>query len=150
MGEPGGLLSMGSNRVGHDWSDLAAAAAEDREDRGWYSHLVKPTIVPSKSTSAGWFRSIKNDADGGEGEEEFPGSSVVRTPCFHCVGHRFNPWSLIQFPASYISRPKIKNIQIIFKEKNNWGRGCAEKNDLRNFAGLPTTVSPLTILVIGP
>jgi len=27
-GEPGGLPSMGSHRVGHDWSDLAAAAAE--------------------------------------------------------------------------------------------------------------------------
>ena len=27
MREPGGLLSMGSHRVGHDWSDLAAAAA---------------------------------------------------------------------------------------------------------------------------
>ena len=26
-GEPGGLLFMGSHRVGHDWSDLAAAAA---------------------------------------------------------------------------------------------------------------------------
>ena len=26
-GEPGGLLSKGSHRVGHDWSDLAAAAA---------------------------------------------------------------------------------------------------------------------------
>ena len=26
-GEPGGLPSMGSQRVGHDWSDLAAAAA---------------------------------------------------------------------------------------------------------------------------
>ena len=25
MGEPGGLLSMGSHRVGHDWNDLAAA-----------------------------------------------------------------------------------------------------------------------------
>ena len=25
--EPGGLLSMGSHRVGHDWSDLAAATA---------------------------------------------------------------------------------------------------------------------------
>ena len=25
--EPGGLLSMGSHRVGHDWNDLAAAAA---------------------------------------------------------------------------------------------------------------------------
>ena len=27
-GEPGGLLSVGSHRVGHDWSDLAAAAAD--------------------------------------------------------------------------------------------------------------------------
>ena len=27
MGEPGGLPSMGSHKVGHDWSDLAAAAA---------------------------------------------------------------------------------------------------------------------------
>ena len=27
MGEPGGLLSMGSCRVGHDCSDLAAAVA---------------------------------------------------------------------------------------------------------------------------
>ena len=25
-GEPGRLLFMGSHRVGHDWSDLAAAA----------------------------------------------------------------------------------------------------------------------------
>ena len=28
MGEPGGLPSMGLHRAGHDWSDLAAAAAE--------------------------------------------------------------------------------------------------------------------------
>ena len=27
MGEPGGLPSMGSHRVQHDWGDLAAAAA---------------------------------------------------------------------------------------------------------------------------
>ena len=27
-GEPGGLPSTGSHGVGHDWSDLAAAAAE--------------------------------------------------------------------------------------------------------------------------
>ena len=26
-GEPGGLLSMGSHRIRHDWSDVAAAAA---------------------------------------------------------------------------------------------------------------------------
>ena len=28
MGEPRGLPSMGSHRVGHDWNDLAAAAAK--------------------------------------------------------------------------------------------------------------------------
>ena len=27
MGEPGTLPSMGSHRIGHDWRDLAAAAA---------------------------------------------------------------------------------------------------------------------------
>ena len=31
-GEPGGLPSMGSHRVGHDWSDLAAAAATFTEN----------------------------------------------------------------------------------------------------------------------
>ena len=30
MGEPGGLPSMGSHRVGQDWSDLAAAAAVEQ------------------------------------------------------------------------------------------------------------------------
>ena len=35
-GEPGGLLSMGSHRVGHDWSDLAAAAC-----MGWESWTIK-------------------------------------------------------------------------------------------------------------
>ena len=31
-GEPGGLPSMGSHRVGHDWSDLAAAEAAAEAD----------------------------------------------------------------------------------------------------------------------
>ena len=34
MGEPGGLLSMGSHRVGHDWRNLAAAAAATSQS-GW-------------------------------------------------------------------------------------------------------------------
>src|SRR5574340_1815529 len=33
MGEPGGLLSLGSHRVGHDCSDLAAAATRSEERR---------------------------------------------------------------------------------------------------------------------
>ena len=35
-GEPGGLPSMGSHRVGHDWSDLAAAAAAAGEGLGCF------------------------------------------------------------------------------------------------------------------
>ena len=31
-GKPGGLPSMGSHRVGHNWSDLAAAAAYSTEE----------------------------------------------------------------------------------------------------------------------
>ena len=34
-GEPGGLSSMGSHRVGHDWSDLAAAACLTQEAYFW-------------------------------------------------------------------------------------------------------------------
>ena len=34
-GEPGGLPSMGSHRVGHDGSDLAAAVAGTSEGKGF-------------------------------------------------------------------------------------------------------------------
>ena len=41
-GEPGGLLSMGLHRVGHDWSDLAAAAAVLALEKGMatYSSIL--------------------------------------------------------------------------------------------------------------
>ena len=45
MEEPGRLQSMGSHRVGHDWSDLAAAAAE-RTRNGLL--LVKCTYLITK------------------------------------------------------------------------------------------------------
>ena len=41
-GEPGVLLSMGSHRVRHNWSDLAAAAAPGR------LNLKKTYIINSK------------------------------------------------------------------------------------------------------
>ena len=46
MGEPGGLPSMGSHRVGHDWSDLAATAAYGNISfsRGRSGGLVFPSL----------------------------------------------------------------------------------------------------------
>ena len=45
MGAPGGLPSLGLHRVRHDWSDLAAAAAEynDAIDIFIYTHLCNTT-----------------------------------------------------------------------------------------------------------
>ena len=47
-GEPGGLPSMGSHRVGHDWSNLAAAAAAAENSNvkiqfktKWYLHGIE-------------------------------------------------------------------------------------------------------------
>ena len=50
-GEPGGLLSMGSHRVEHDWSDLAAAAADVNR-----SNVCCWGDVPFKGTCAGSWR----------------------------------------------------------------------------------------------
>ena len=49
-GKPGGLPSMGSHSVGHGWSDLAAAAAAERDTRTlWLTQRGPPnsgTIEP--------------------------------------------------------------------------------------------------------
>ena len=51
-GEPGGLLSMGSHRVGHDWSDLAAAAEKNMSHFYFYplSHFSSAAHLPPPST----------------------------------------------------------------------------------------------------
>ena len=46
MGEPGGLPSMGTHRVGHDWSDLAAAATPN-----WTSVEGTQWRLPFKSAA---------------------------------------------------------------------------------------------------
>ena len=48
-GEPGGLPSMGSHRVGHDWSNLAAAAAAAAVDH------VKVGLSQFCPCSRAWF-----------------------------------------------------------------------------------------------
>ena len=50
-GEPGGLPSMGSHRVGHDWSDLAAAAAAVQR-RAWGQPLPAGRHILSQH--GGW------------------------------------------------------------------------------------------------
>ena len=44
-GEPGGLLSMGSHRVGHDWGDLAAAAMMPFEKQSFFKKNLMMSSV---------------------------------------------------------------------------------------------------------
>ena len=56
-GEPGGMPSMGSHRVGHDWSDSAAAAARCLQkpfSSRQTSHLMKPSQCLFSSVTLRW------------------------------------------------------------------------------------------------
>ena len=54
-GEPGGLPSMGSHRVGHDWSDLAVAAAKLFSNDVIYLYFWHPL---------GWKRRLDSSGEG--------------------------------------------------------------------------------------
>ena len=67
MGETGGLPSMGSHRVGHHWSDLAAAAAA--------AHMrVSRVFEYSITCGAQWQKSSRNVCSAFL-KEGFPGGS---------------------------------------------------------------------------
>ena len=55
-GEPGGLLSMGSHRAGHNWSDLAAAAGPggEKEWRAAVSYVQKFNFSRWRSSGYLW------------------------------------------------------------------------------------------------
>ena len=88
MAEPGGLLSMGSHRVRHDWSDLAAAEAEIKV---LYTNRLKwmkrRKLSYTKVKQEQWLVDFK--------------TKVLRLPwwlsgkefAYQCRRHRFNPWS---------------------------------------------------------
>ena len=106
--EPGGLPSMGSHRVGHDWSDLAAAASGgefgDGESKtgatceaelcgsglSWlYSFCVCVFLSPSSWTAA-WEGSSLKARDGLCRLLAYDGTLVIcrlrsKLPLMHCL-----------------------------------------------------------------
>ena len=55
-GEPGGLPSVGLHRVGHDWSDLAAAAARSTISTLTSCFPINLDMLLNNATASGWSR----------------------------------------------------------------------------------------------
>ena len=94
MGEPGGLPSMGLHRVGHDWSNLAAAAAVEIVNRA-YSWLTLPGYLSLSSVWL-WVLSLFRDSP--------------THPCGRENSHRGRDahiqWLLIR--SSWLSRHRVR------------------------------------------
>ena len=60
---------------------------------------------------------------------DFPGSPVVKTLCFHCTGHGFDPWSENEDPTCHEVWSK--------KKKNN---SASEILNLRQPPSFPTSL----------
>ena len=86
-GEPGGLLSMGLHRVGHDWRDLAAAA--DQASNSWVyctwelsreNNLMNYLISSGCCSKIPWTRQLKQPGRG-SGEGSLPGLQMAALCC---------------------------------------------------------------------
>ena len=88
-GEPGGLLPMGSHRVGHDWSDSAAAAAPLYRPRNRLQSIATcPTSYLVSERGKTHFRFFQTQIQGSPhhpspGEPQAPWSQLVSTGYSH-------------------------------------------------------------------
>ena len=77
-GEPGRLLAMGSHRVGHDWSDLAAAAAAAAVVNR--VSLVAQTVKKPSAMWKPWVRSLGGEDPLEEGKATHSSILAWRNP----------------------------------------------------------------------
>ena len=94
-GEPGGLLSMGSHRVGHDWGNLAAVAAVFHCIRTMYIYSVCVCVCIRTHTYI-WRKRQNPDKEGPQRDAE-----PLPSPTFSQM-----PWG----PTLPFLRPRLPGI----------------------------------------
>ena len=78
-GEPGGLPSIGSHRVEHDWSDLAAAAASKVKIEDTI-HFMSPNVTNGEGNGTPvQYSYLENPTDGGAWWTAVHGVATNRT-----------------------------------------------------------------------
>ena len=100
-GEPGGLPSLGSHRVGHDWSDLAAAvmATLERTQISCGAHLTEEQGQEHQSISSSHSKSSS-------GSDKVPALSIVT----------ISPWSLPCLGAEPWAPPQMAPPDAVFPQ----------------------------------
>ena len=95
-GEPGGLQSMGSHRVGHDWSDsvAAAAAVSPKCSQIFFKQMMMLGKIEGgrrrgdRGEMVGWHHKISGcESEQTPGDGEGQGSLAGCRPWGHRVGH---------------------------------------------------------------
>ena len=89
---------------------------------------------------------------------EFPGGLLVKTPCLHCRGWRFNPWSGNGDPACLAVRPKKRerkkeNATIGLPKINSTEVKGSSPHEAIAWTSLPTTTQNwhlTTCLIVQP
>ena len=122
MAEPGGLPSMGSHRVRHDWSDLAAAAAAAA------NLMSEPSLLITMPFWFWWFKVYPNNLY----RKERNNQNICECLYTHTHGHTFNKHIILLFQilrdltasSSEQSSPTILSI---------WSRkSCQDRNNNNN------------------
>ena len=106
MGEPGGLPSMGSHRVGHDWSDLAAVAAAAWSFSEILKHYISSHICSTAATAAKLHQSCPTLCDPIDGSP--PGSSVPGI-----LQARTLEWVAISFSNEWKWKMKVRSLSCV-------------------------------------
>ena len=111
MGEPGGLPSMGSHRVEHDWSDLTAAADCSSSSHGIFQARIPDWVAVSSFRGSSWPR------------------NWTLISGFSCIGRQIlYHWETRGVPLVIIYSTNLENDENIIGEKEEVKMWCTDNN----------------------
>ena len=99
MEEPGGLLSIGSHRVGHDWSDLARMHALEKE-MGTHSSILAWRIPGTEEP--GGLLSMGSHRVGHNWSDLAAAAAAAYVYLYHFLDYKYRQYHVIfVFPAYF-------------------------------------------------